>query len=281
MGGSSAPSHRGPSNPLKREDPLMKKEEEYDGEDSYEDFGQHENYLAYTEDEKKQMMMERHKVKVKNDGGNNLMQQQLKKSEGEVKKTEMVNEKKDEEAKKEDWFPLNEKIEPIDNKASLTNHEKVKKLAKEKALKYIDFLKNAYSLDVAAMKKKTMAYHRIEALCKVKDQFLNAGIKSFFLQLKGLDLLILFLAPIPNEAFGGEEIEPSIAVKMKVFEIVEQLNLSAEQICKYGSQIAHALKKNGKKSKIPELREICIRIMKAWDFIMFSKIVFEEEPKDK
>ena len=209
------------------------------------------------------------------------MQQQLKNSEDEVKKNEMVNEKKDEEAKKEDWFPLNETVGPIDNKTPLTNYEKVKKLAKEKAVKHINFLKKAYSLDVVAMKKKTMAYHRIEALCKVKDEFLNAGIKSFFLQLKGLDLLMLFLSPIPNEALDGEEIEPSIAVKMKVFEIVEQLNLSAEQICKYGSQVAHALRKNGKKSKIPELREICIRIMKAWDFIMFSKIVFEEEPKDK
>ena len=78
-------------------------------------------------------------------------------------------------------------------------------------------------------------------------------IKKVFLEKNGLDELMAYLMPILDKQ-KDEYIEPCVGVKMKLFEVVYNLNMKPDEIQKYGAQIYQQISKNRHRSKIPEVR---------------------------
>ena len=120
-----------------------------------------------------------------------------------------------------------------------------------------------------------MAYHRVQALDEIIKPLRNLEVKRIFLERGGLEKLMTYLIPLESEE-SPDPIEPCLAVKMKVFEIIYDLNLNPLEISKYGTNIYKQISKNRKASKIPELKEICITILKTWDFVMYKEYTFHK-----
>ena len=64
-------------------------------------------------------------------------------------------------------------------------------------------------------------------------------IKKLFMRYGGLDVLHKLLRPAE-----GTKIEPCLAVKMKVLQIIEQMNLTPDEVAEHGAILYSAINHN-------------------------------------
>ena len=139
-------------------------------------------------------------------------------------------------------------------------------------------LKDAQVEDETAMLFNTIAFHRVKVLDKIEETLRIAMAKKIFLENNGLRVLMKYLEPIQLKK-NEPKVEPCIAIKMKVFNLILNLDLKSDEISEYGAGIYTIVSKNRHRTNIPELKELCIQVLKSWDYAMFRDLTVRKRKK--
>ena len=128
-------------------------------------------------------------------------------------------------------------------------------------------MKQAFDDDTKAILEGSMAYHRVLVLNRMEEDLRTLEIKKMFMFYGGLEVLHKLLRPTDDK-----KIEPCLAVKIKVLQIIEQMNLTPDEVAEHGAILYSAISHNRNRSQIPELRELCTLILRNWDFVMYREL---------
>lgn len=75
---------------------------------------------------------------------------------------------------------------------------------------------------------------------------------------------------LPIKDKKNKEMEPSLAVKMALLRIVQDMNLSPDEIKRYAVNLTEILKRNENATQIAELKDLCKTIVKMWNFTLYK-----------
>lgn len=66
--------------------------------------------------------------------------------------------------------------------------------------------------------------------------------------------------------------EPSLAVKMGVLRIVNDMKLAPDEIKEYAANLSEMMNRNLAKTKITELKDLCNSILRIWDYTVYKNL---------
>ena len=101
-----------------------------------------------------------------------------------------------------------------------------------------------------AIQEGLMAYRRVLVLSRIEEDLRALEVKKLFMRYGGLEVFHRLLKPTDED----QKIEPCLAVKMKVLQIIEQMNLSPDNVAEHGAMLYSVINSNRNRSQIPELR---------------------------